>query len=76
MPQPKRVSGRQLVRALEGLGWRVDRIRGSHRIMRHPAVSGVTLSVPVHRNQTLPIGTLLSILKDAGVDATQFNEVV
>ena len=44
--------------------------------MRHPAVSGVTLSVPVHRNQTLPIGTLLSILKDAGVDATQFNEVV
>ena len=76
MPQPKRVSGRQLVRALERLGWRIDRIRGSHHIMRHAAASRVTLSVPVHGNQALPIGTLLSILKDAGVDAAQFNEVV
>ena len=76
MPQPKRVSGRQLVRALERLGWHVDRIRGSHHIMRHQDLPGVTLSVPVHGNQTLPIGTLLSILKDGGVDVAQFNEVV
>ena len=75
MPPIKRVSGRQLVRALERLGWRVDRIRGSHHIMRHDQ-SRTTLAVPVHANTTLPIGTQLSILKDAEVDAVEFNELV
>ncbi|MCH8994966.1 MAG: type II toxin-antitoxin system HicA family toxin [Chloroflexi bacterium] len=72
----KRVSGRQLVRLLERLGWRVDRTKGSHRIMRHAKFPRTTLSVPVHGNQTLPIGTLTEILKDAQVDAEQFNELV
>ncbi len=76
MPPVKRVSGRQLVRALERLGWRVDRIRGSHHIMRHPDRPRLTLAVPVHGNATLPIGTQLSILKDAEVDAAKFNELV
>jgi len=59
-------------------GWagRVDRIRGSHHIMRRLEVSRVTLSVPVHGNQTLPIGTLLSILRDGNVDVAAFNEIV
>lgn len=77
MPQaPKRVSGRQLIRVMERLGWRVERIRGSHHIMRHPDFPRVTLSIPVHGNQTLPIGTLVSILKDAHVDVEQFNTLV
>ena len=74
--RPKRVSGRQLVRALERLGWRVDRIKGSHHIMRHPEIPRVTLSIPVHGNETLPVGTLVSILKDAQVDVERFNELV
>lgn len=76
MPPVKRVSGRQLVRALERLGWRVDRIRGSHHIMRHLDRPGSTLAIPVHGNETLPIGTQLSIMKDAGVDVAEFNELV
>ena len=72
----KRVSGRQLVRLLERLGWRVDRTRGSHRFMRHAEFPRTTLSVSLHGNQTLPIGTLADILKDARVDAEQFNELV
>ena len=72
----KRVSGRQLVRALERTGWRVDRIRGSHHIMRHPEFPRVALSVPVHGNQALPIGTIVSILKDARVDVADFNKLV
>ena len=74
--RPKRVSGRQLIRVLEQLEWEVDRIRGSHHIMRHPAFPRITLSIPVHGNETLPIGTLKNILKDAQVDAEQFNELV
>ncbi|MEX1255559.1 MAG: type II toxin-antitoxin system HicA family toxin [Dehalococcoidia bacterium] len=73
--RPKRVSGRQLVRVLERLGWSVDRTGGSHHIMRHREFPGVTLAVPVHGNQTLPIGTLASILKDAQVDVGHFNEL-
>ena len=44
--------------------------------MRHAKFPRTTLSVPVHGNQTLPIGTLTEILKDAQVDAEQFNELV
>ena len=44
--------------------------------MRHPAFPRITLSIPVHGNETPPIGTLMNILKDAQVDAEQFNELV
>ena len=71
----KRTSGRSLVRVLEHLGWRVDRIKGSHHIMRHPQLPRVTLSIPVPGNRTLPIGTLTKILKDAQVDGEPFNEI-
>jgi predicted RNA binding protein YcfA (HicA-like mRNA interferase family) len=64
------------VRVLERVGWRLDRVRGSHHIMRHPDRPGVTIAVPVHGNQTLPIATLVSILRDARVDVDTFNELV
>jgi predicted RNA binding protein YcfA (HicA-like mRNA interferase family) len=35
--QTSAVSGKQLVRILEGQGWYVKRVRGSHHIMRHPS---------------------------------------
>jgi predicted RNA binding protein YcfA (HicA-like mRNA interferase family) len=44
--------------------------------MRHADRPRITLAIPVHGNATLPIGTQLSILKDAGVDAAEFNELV
>ena len=71
----KRTSGRGLARVLEQLGWRVDRIKGSHHIMTHPQLPRVTLSIPVHSNRTLPIGALTNILKDAQVDAEQYDEL-
>ncbi|MEK7246948.1 MAG: type II toxin-antitoxin system HicA family toxin [Chloroflexota bacterium] len=70
----RRVSGRELIRILEEFGWYIHRIRGSHHVMRHPDVPRVTLSVPAHGNQTLPVGTQVSILKDAGIGADEFNE--
>lgn len=38
MNQTPAVSGKQLVKILEGQGWSVKRVRGSHHIMRHPTV--------------------------------------
>lgn len=60
------VSGKQLVRALESTGWYVRRVRGSHHVLRHPDVQDV-LVVPVHGNRALKRGTLLNILKTAGL---------
>ncbi|MDP2950129.1 MAG: type II toxin-antitoxin system HicA family toxin [Chloroflexota bacterium] len=50
--RPKRVTGKQLLRILETFGWRVERVKGSHHVMRHPDHPRVTLSVPVHGRQT------------------------
>ncbi|MEX0785780.1 MAG: type II toxin-antitoxin system HicA family toxin [Dehalococcoidia bacterium] len=75
-PRLSRTTGRKLVRALQQLGWEIDRIKGSHHILRHPDKPRVTLSVPVHGNRTIPIGTLTDILRDAQVDVERFNELV
>jgi len=71
----KRVTGRQLVRILEKMGWHEDRVRGSHHIMRSAVHPGVTLSVPVHGRSTLPIGTLSIILRDAGISDEELNRL-
>jgi predicted RNA binding protein YcfA (HicA-like mRNA interferase family) len=42
--------------------------------MRHSEKRSITLSVPVHANRTLPMGTQLAILKDAGIGVEDFNE--
>ena len=65
------VNGKQAIRALEGLGFRLDRIEGSHHMMvkeSHPR----TVPVPVHGSKTLPKGTLASIIRTAGVTRAQF----
>ncbi len=70
----KRVPGRRLIAVLESLGWYVERVKGSHHVMRHPGSPRVTLSVPVHGRRTLPIGTQADILRDAGINAEDFNK--
>jgi len=46
------VTGKEVIKALEAKGWYLKRIRGSHHIMRHPAIP-----IPVHGNRALKIGT-------------------
>jgi predicted RNA binding protein YcfA (HicA-like mRNA interferase family) len=70
----KRITGRRLITVLESFGWNVERVKGSHHIMRHPGSPRVTLSVPVHGRRTLPIGTQADILRDAGISIEDFNE--
>lgn len=60
----KAVSGKALCKILERRGWELKRITGSHHIYAKEGVD-VILSVPVHSNRDLPIGTLKSIIKDA-----------
>jgi predicted RNA binding protein YcfA (HicA-like mRNA interferase family) len=56
---PVRLSGKDIVKALRKDGWELERVTGSHHVMRH--VDGRLVSVPVHGARPLPAGTLASI---------------
>ena len=73
MPRLRRVSGREVIRALEKLGFVQVRQRGSHVVLRKEAPEGaVGCVVPLHRD--LAIGTLRGILKQAGVTPDEFMD--
>jgi predicted RNA binding protein YcfA (HicA-like mRNA interferase family) len=69
------VSGKQMVRALETRGWYIRRVRGSHHILRHPEIPDV-LVVPVHGSRALKRGTLLNILKTAGLSREDLRRLL
>lgn len=64
------VTGAQVVRALERAGFKIERVHGSHHMMRHP--DGRVTSVPVHGHKTLRVGTFAKILKNVNMTADDF----
>lgn len=67
MPSLPHVSGAEVVRALERLGFSVARQRGSHIVLRRGSSGCV---VPNHRE--LKVGTLSGVLKQAGLTKEEF----
>lgn len=67
----KPISGKLFCRLLLLHGWHLQRIRGSHHIYTHPDKAQI-LTVPVHGNQDLKMGTLSKLLKDAGLSERDF----
>lgn len=63
------LSGREVVRIFESLGWEVVRQTGSHIIMVKDE-EPVTLSVPDHRE--VAKGTLRSLIRTAGLTVDEF----
>jgi len=62
---PRGLSARRFIRALEGDGFALQRVRGSHRVYRH--ADGRRVVVAYHAlNDTFPIGTLRAMIADAG----------
>jgi len=59
------VQSRVLIKELEAAGWSLQRITGSHHLFKHP-VNPQTVPVP-HPKKHLPIGTVKSIRKLAGL---------
>ncbi len=57
---------RELIRALEQLGWTEIRSKGSHRHFKHPEHPQL-ITVPGNGGKELAPGTLQSILKKAGL---------
>jgi predicted RNA binding protein YcfA (HicA-like mRNA interferase family) len=66
VPYTWSVKVRALVRLLEQDGWFLVRTRGSHRQYRHDTRPG-TVTVSGAAGADIPIGTLRSALKQAGL---------
>jgi predicted RNA binding protein YcfA (HicA-like mRNA interferase family) len=60
----KSISGKELCKIVEKKGWILKKITGSHHIYEKPEVNQI-LSIPVHRNKDLKIGTLKALMKIA-----------
>ena len=55
------MKAKELIKLLHKNGWVIDRIKGSYHIYRK---DNNTISLPVHGNKDIKIGTLKSILKE------------
>ncbi|MFS8117346.1 MAG: type II toxin-antitoxin system HicA family toxin [Microcoleus sp.] len=58
---------REVLKRLEADGWYEARMRGSHRVMKHPEKSGIVV-VPGSFSDEVAIGTLKSIWKQAQLE--------
>lgn len=67
MPKLPHLSGAEIIRALERLGFACIRQKGSHVVMRRGSSGCV-----VPRHHEVKIGTLAGILRQAGVAADEF----
>jgi len=62
MSRHKRLTGKELIRALKKAGFAVVRVQGSHRRWLHP--DGRVTTVPVHAGEAIGPGLLGQILDD------------
>ncbi len=70
---PTDLSGRDLVKALQRIGFVVQRQRGSHIVLRR---EGPFARVTVPNHKTLRPGTLRTILQEAGLTVEQLIDLL
>jgi predicted RNA binding protein YcfA (HicA-like mRNA interferase family) len=68
-------TGQGVLRVLERAGFYVHHTKGSHHSLRHPAKPELRVVVPVHKKD-LPLGTLRSIIKQAGLSEDEFIKLL
>lgn len=56
---------KELLKDLKKDGWYIDRIKGSHHILKHSTKAG-RVTIPLHKEDLKP-KTLQTILKQAGL---------
>jgi predicted RNA binding protein YcfA (HicA-like mRNA interferase family) len=66
----KTISGKNFCKLLEGKGWVLARINGSHHVYTK-AGTIFRISVPVHKNKELKIGLLKSLMKIAEISESE-----
>ncbi|WP_411876487.1 type II toxin-antitoxin system HicA family toxin [Vulcanococcus limneticus] len=71
MPKLPHLSGREIIRALERMGFAAVRQSGSHVVMRCGSRGCV---VPLHK--PVKVGTLAGLLRQAQVDPREFLDLL
>lgn len=59
------MNSKDLIKQLEQAGWRLQNVKGSHHVYRHPELPG-HISVP-HPKKALGIGLVTKLLRHAGM---------
>ena len=67
------LSGKEVIKLLTKAGYKLDHQTGSHMILRHDTPPYRRLTVPNHRE--IAKGTLLAIIKQAGLTKEEFMEM-
>jgi predicted RNA binding protein YcfA (HicA-like mRNA interferase family) len=75
VPRLPRVSGKALVKVLQRSGFVLSHVRGSHHYLRRPGQDKL-VTVPVHGNRDLPMGTLKSILRQSGLTGEELANLL
>jgi predicted RNA binding protein YcfA (HicA-like mRNA interferase family) len=75
-PRLPRITGAEVIQALRRAGWYIQHHHGSHVYLRHPEHPGMRITVAVHTGEIIKPKTLQSILKQAGLSATEFQELL
>lgn len=70
-PKQPRISGKELIKALQKSGFAIARVKGSHHMLKHP--DGRQTVVPVHSNETIGVGLLAKILRDCDLTRDQLR---
>jgi predicted RNA binding protein YcfA (HicA-like mRNA interferase family) len=74
MPKLPTLSPQRIIRVLKRSGFVLDRVKGSHHIYYHPETRSRVV-VPLHRKD-LPKGTLLEILRQAGMSKDELRDAL
>ena len=64
----------KIVKVLERKGFVLDRMKGSHRIYFHPETKRRVV-VPFHKRD-LPKGTVMEILRQAGISREELKDLL
>ena len=74
MPKLPSLTPQKVIKLLEKNGFILDRIKGSHYIYYHSETKRRAI-VPLHKRD-LPTGTLLEILKQAGISKEELTDLL
>jgi predicted RNA binding protein YcfA (HicA-like mRNA interferase family) len=72
VPKLSPLTPQRVIKILEKKGFVLDRVSGSHYIYYHPETRKRAV-IPVHK-RALPKGTLLEILKQAGISKSELRK--
>uniref|UniRef100_A0A7V5XH33 Addiction module toxin, HicA family n=1 Tax=Thermodesulfobacterium geofontis TaxID=1295609 RepID=A0A7V5XH33_9BACT len=68
------LTSQEIIQILEKKGFYLKRSKGSHKIFYNPKTKKLVV-VPFHKKE-LPKGTLLEILKQAGISREEITEIL